>query len=103
VITAHQQTAERSGNPSSAGGPGGARCAAPGICLKVQLESELDLSRIERIVASRTNLAKGCGASTEVRRARYGIHSVAAEPGIVEGRVIQDVEKLRPELQSHPF
>jgi len=63
----------------------------------IQLYRELNLTRIIRSIARRSNFAKaGVG---EVTRSRYRGNAVSTKVGSIEVRVVQDVEELRPELQ----
>ena len=66
--------------------------------LEVQLQSELDLSRIVGSIASRSDLSKV--RTGVVVRAADSHNTVAAESGSVEVRVVEDVEELRTELQA---
>ena len=79
------------------------------LSLEVQFQSELDLSRIERSIASRPDPAEGvrtkCSVTIrrEVKRSRDRVDAVATESRSVEVRVIENVEELRPELELEPF
>src|SRR5579859_6209818 len=78
--------------------------AAPGcfhLSLEVQLQSKLNLSRIVRSIARRSNLTEG--RAGEVPRISDRRHAVAAEVGGIEIRVIEDVEELSPELRREPL
>ncbi len=66
---------------------------------EIQLQGELDLSRIVGRVASRSDLAK-FACVCEVSRASDCDHTVAPEIGSVEVRVIEYVEKFGPKLQA---
>ncbi len=63
----------------------------------VQLQSELNLSRIIGSITSRSNFSEvRIGVVTRIRDRD---NTIAAKIGSVEIRVIEDVEELRPELQ----
>src|SRR5215469_1126386 len=64
---------------------------------EVQLQGELNLTRIIGRVTRRSDLAEV--AAGEVARSANGDYSVAAEVRRIEVRVIEDVEHLRAELQ----
>src|SRR5262249_23606234 len=66
--------------------------------LVIQLQSKLDLPRIIRSIARRSDFAKVCAG--EVRRIRNGDYTVTAKSWRIEVRVIQDVEHLSAELQA---
>jgi len=64
----------------------------------IQLYCELNLPRIIRSIARRSNFAKaGIG---EVTRSGNRGNAVSTEVGRIEVRMVQDVKELRPEL--HP-
>src|ERR1700720_4246660 len=75
------------------------RGTLPGVLqsLEVQLQSELDLSRIVGRITSRSNLSK-VRAGVVVRTADSH-NTIAAKSRGVEVRVIENVEELRTELQ----
>src|SRR6202012_886317 len=64
----------------------------------VELESELDLARIVRSVARRTDFAEG--RAVVIARVGDGHNTVAAEVRCVEVRAVGDVEEFRAELQA---
>ena len=66
--------------------------------LEVQLQSKLDLSRIVRSIASRSNFAEV--STGEVGGAADRDDAVATESRSVEVWMIENVEELRPELQA---
>ena len=66
------------------------------LSLVVQLQSKLDLSRIEWFVTRRSNLAEV--RVSVVPRTADGHDAVAAEVRSVEVRVVEDVEELCAEL-----
>src|SRR5260370_37203035 len=68
------------------------------LSLVIQLQSELDLSRIVGSITRRSDLAKACVC--EIARPRDGDNPVAAEVGRVEIRVIENIEDLRTELHA---
>lgn len=69
--------------------------------LVVELESELDLPRVVRRIASRADQAEvGVGV---ICRSTDSYNSVTAKAWRVEVRMVEDVEDFRPELQSIPF
>src|SRR5216684_755140 len=81
----------------------GASCEAPlwlnfELSLVIQLQSELDLPRIVGSIASGSNSAKT--GILEVRRSGDSNNTIAAEPGSVEVGVVEDIEKLRSELET---
>ena len=65
--------------------------------LVIQLYRELNLPRIIRSIARRSNFAER--VTGEVTRSGYRGDSVSTKIGRIEVRVVQDVEELRPELQ----
>src|SRR5580658_1457531 len=67
----------------------------------VQLQSKLNLSRIERIVASGPNFSEVGVCVTARARSRY--NSITAEVGRVKVRMVENVEELRPELHGEAF
>jgi len=66
--------------------------------LVIELQRELDLSRIVWSIARRADLAEV--RARKVRRAGNCDHTVAAKSRSIEVGVVQDVEELRPELQA---
>ena len=70
-------------------------------CLEIELQSELNLSRIVWRVAGGSNFAES--GIIKIGRSRDSYYTIATEPGIVEVRVVQDVEELRAELQARVF
>ena len=67
----------------------------------VQLQGKLNLPRIVRSKASRSDFAEvGAG---EVGRVWNGHDAVAAESGSIESRMVEDVEEFRPELHGNAF
>src|ERR1700728_885237 len=63
----------------------------------VKFQSKLNLPRIIRGVASRSNFAKGVAG--EIARSRDRNHAVAAKVRSAKVRVVEEVEELRPEFQ----
>src|SRR6266567_7269531 len=63
------------------------------ICLESQLQSELDQSRVIDCVVD----------DSESTRSIDVLLATAPRSAHIELRVIEQVEELRPELQSHPF
>lgn len=69
--------------------------------LVVELESELDLPRVVRRIASRADQSEvGVGV---ICRSTDSYNSVTAKAWRVEVRMVEDVEDFRPELQPIPF
>src|SRR5580700_4961947 len=69
--------------------------------LEVQFQSKLDLTRIIRCIAGRSDLAKaGTGV---VARSGDCNHAIPTEIWSIEVRVVKDVENLGPELQPEPL
>jgi len=69
--------------------------------LVVQLQSELNLSRIVGGIASGSNLAKV--RAGEIGCTGDGDNAVAAKPRSIEVRVVEYIEELSPELQHKSF
>ena len=66
--------------------------------LVIQLYGELNLPRIIRCIARRSNFTEaGVG---EVTRSGNRGNAVSAKVGRIEVRMVQDVEELRPELHA---
>src|SRR5258708_17468564 len=72
------------------------------LSLVIQLQSELDLSRIVWSITRRADLAEVLRVG-EIRGAGDGNDAVAAESRSVEVWMIEDVEDLRSELQAEAF
>src|SRR4029077_1222778 len=88
------------------------RGALPGetnVSLEIQFQSELDLSRIKRIITSRPDPAKRFRTKRpvtirrEVQRPGNRVDAIAAEARSIEVRVVENVEELRTELELEPF
>src|SRR5579864_5260953 len=65
--------------------------------LEVQLQSQLDLTRVVRSIAGRSDLAKG--RVRVVPRSADRHHSVSTKIRLVEVRMVENVKHLRPELE----
>ena len=70
----------------------------PSLNLVIQLESKLDLPRIVGSKPSGSNFTEV--STGKVARVRNRSHPVAAEIRCIEGRVIEDVKELSPELHG---
>jgi len=101
VFVCYHRAGQAGGLDLESAPPAGAPVSAlPGeisSSLEVQLQSELDLSRIIRGITSRADRSK-VRARVVVRTAD-GHDTVATESGRVEVRVIENVEELGTELQ----
>ena len=73
----------------------------PHTNLEVEFQSKLDLPRIVRSIAGRSDLAKA--GTGEVPRSRDRNHAVTAEVWRIEVGVIKDVEEFSPEFQPEPL
>ena len=71
------------------------------LSLVVELHSKLDLARILSGEAGRSNFTEG--RAVEVVGTRDRGNTIAAEVGSIEGRVIEDVKELSPELHIKAF
>ena len=72
--------------------------------LEVQLKSKLDLSRIVRRIAGRSNFSEGrVRTREEISCSVDSHHSIAAESRSIEIRMIEDIEELSPELHREAF